>query len=97
VSGLDLRTASAADFAVAVDWAAAEGWNPGLDDLAMFHDTDPGGFFIGWIGDRPVSSISVVRYGATFGFLGFYIVDPDFRGSGAGWASWPPGTMAWPF
>ncbi|MEQ9607120.1 MAG: GNAT family N-acetyltransferase [Kiloniellaceae bacterium] len=91
MSGLEIRSASAADFAVAVDWAAAEGWNPGLDDLAVFHGTDPGGFFMGWIGERPVSSISVVRYGAAFGFLGFYIVDPDFRGSGAGWATWQHG------
>jgi len=91
VKDLEIRTAGAADFAVAVDWAAAEGWNPGLDDLPVFHGTDPGGFFMGWIGDRPVSSISVVRYGTTYGFLGFYIVHPDFRGSGAGWATWQHG------
>ncbi|MGD1879629.1 MAG: GNAT family N-acetyltransferase [Kiloniellaceae bacterium] len=88
---LDIRTASAADFAVAVDWAAAEGWNPGLDDLAVFHGTDPSGFFMGYLDDQPVSSISVVRYGETYGFLGFYIVRPDQRGSGAGIATWNHG------
>jgi ribosomal protein S18 acetylase RimI-like enzyme len=91
VSRLEIRTASASDFAVAVDWAAAEGWNPGLDDLSAFHGTDPGGFFMGWIGNKPVSSISVVRYGAAFGFLGFYIVHPDHRGNGAGWSTWQHG------
>lgn len=91
MSRLEIRNARADDFAVAVDWAAAEGWNPGLNDLAAFHGTDPSGFFMGWIGGRPVSSISVVRYGATYGFLGFYIVDPDYRGSGAGWATWQHG------
>ena len=91
MSRLEIRTASASDFAVAVDWAAAEGWNPGLDDLSAFHGTDPGGFFMGRIGNKPVSSISVVRYGAAFGFLGFYIVHPDHRGSGAGWATWQHG------
>lgn len=91
MSDLEIRGASAADFATAVDWAAAEGWNPGLDDLLAFHGTDPGGFFMGWIGGRPVSSISVVRYGPRFGFLGFYIVHPDFRGTGAGWAIWQHG------
>ena len=90
-ASLELRAASAADFAVAVEWAAAEGWNPGLDDLPVFHATDPGGFFMGWIGGEPVSSISVVRYGTDFGFLGFYIVHPDHRGSGAGLATWNHG------
>lgn len=91
VSALEIRSASAIDFATAVDWAAAEGWNPGLADLPVFHGTDPGGFFMGWIGDRPVSSISVVRYGEGYGFLGFYIVHPDHRGTGAGLATWNHG------
>jgi len=91
MSKLELRRASAEDFAIAIDWAAAEGWNPGLDDLAAFHATDPQGFFMGWLGDEPVSSISVVRYGADFGFLGFYIVHPHHRGQGHGWATWQHG------
>lgn len=91
MSTFDIRSASAADFAVAVEWAAAEGWNPGLDDLAAFHAADPGGFFLGWLDGEPVSSISVVRYGAAFGFLGFYIVRPEQRGTGAGLATWNHG------
>ena len=91
MTSLDLRRATAADFGVAVDWAAAEGWNPGLDDLPAFHGADPEGFFIGYIDGRPVSSISVVRYGACFGFLGFYIVDREHRGSGVGLATWNRG------
>ncbi|MGF1629760.1 MAG: GNAT family N-acetyltransferase [Kiloniellaceae bacterium] len=90
-SALEIRQASAADFRTALDWAAAEGWNPGVDDLAVFHATDPQGFYLGWIDDRPASSISVVRYGQDFGFLGFYIVHPDHRGSGAGIATWNHG------
>ena len=90
-SGLEIRQASVADFAVAVDWAAAEGWNPGLDDLAVFHAADPQGFYLGWLDGRPVSSISVVRYGRDFGFLGFYIVHPEHRGGGAGLATWNHG------
>jgi hypothetical protein len=91
VRDLEIRQASAADFAVALDWAAVEGWNPGLDDLPVFHGSDPGGFFMGYLDGRPVSSISVVRYGDGFGFLGFYIVHPDHRGSGAGLATWNHG------
>ncbi len=88
---LTIKPASVADFSVAVDWAAGEGWNPGLDDLETFHATDPQGFLIGWIDGKPVSSISVVRYGTDFGFLGFYIVHPDHRGTGTGLATWNAG------
>ena len=30
-----------------IDWAAAEGWNPGLGDAACFYAIDPNGFFMG--------------------------------------------------
>lgn len=86
-----IRQARQDEFAVALDWAAMEGWNPGLDDLAAFYRTDPGGFLMGWKDGAPVSSISVVRYGPAHGFLGFYIVHPAWRGSGIGMATWHAG------
>ncbi len=88
---LTIAPASAEEFSIAIEWAAAEGWNPGLDDLDVFHNADPAGFLIGRRSGEPVSSISVVRYGADYGFLGFYIVRPDARGSGAGIATWNAG------
>lgn len=91
MSDLIVRTASERDFATAVDWAADEGWNPGLGDLAAFHGTDPTGFLMGFIDGTPVSSISVVKYPDGFGFLGFYIVHPAHRGQGYGIATWNAG------
>ena len=88
---LAIRSASRAEFATAINWAAEEGWNPGLGDLDAFYNVDPKGFYMGWLGDEPVSSISVVRYGNDFGFLGFYIVHPDHRGSGIGLETWNAG------
>jgi hypothetical protein len=35
-ASLTFRHATIAEYQTAVDWAAAEGWNPGLDDLAVF-------------------------------------------------------------
>jgi len=35
-----------------------------------------------------VATISAVRYGASFGFIGFYIVQPDRRGNGYGLRIW---------
>lgn len=88
---LIIRPATANEFQVAIDWAAAEGWNPGLDDLSAFHSADPDGFLMGFQGDKAVSSISVVRYDERYGFLGFYIVHPDVRGTGVGIATWNAG------
>ena len=86
-----IRQAREAEFSTAVEWAAGEGWNPGIDDLSAFFAADPDGFLMGFVDGEPVSSISVVRYGDDFGFLGFYIVRPDCRGSGAGMATWKAG------
>lgn len=74
-----------------LDWAAAEGWNPGLDDAEPFHATDPEGFLLARLDGEPVGSISVVRYPGGSGFLGFYIVRPEFRGRGYGMALWRAG------
>jgi len=89
--GFDIHTMARAELGVALDWAAAEGWNPGLADGDAFHAADPEGFLVGTLNAQPVSCISVVRYGAAFGFLGFYIVHPDHRGRGFGWRTWQAG------
>ena len=83
-----VRIASRADVERIVQWAADEGWNPGLDDSAAFHLADPLGFFMGWLGGEPIAAISVVRYDSDFGFLGLYIVRPQLRGRGLGLALW---------
>lgn len=88
---LQIRPMSHADAAIAIGWAASEGWNPGRADLRPFRAEDPKGFLMAWHGDQPVASISVVRYGRDFGFLGFYIVPPAFRGQGHGIAIWHAG------
>lgn len=74
------------NFAVAL--AANEGWNPGIHDANVFFATDPGGFLVGLLDDEPIGCISAVRYGPGFGFLGFYIVAPGYRGRGYGMQLW---------
>jgi GNAT superfamily N-acetyltransferase len=81
---MTIRQMSQNDLQVAIDWAAAEGWNPGKQDAASFYNTDPDGFFMGLLDDEPVASISAVRYGDNFGFIGFYIVKDSLRGNGLG-------------
>ena len=86
-----IRAMSRSELELAIGWARDEGWNPGLNDATSFHAADPEGFLVGVLDGRPVSSISVVRYGETFGFLGFYIVIPQQRGRGYGYALWQAG------
>ena len=74
MSDYRIRAMSRAELDLAIGWARDEGWNPGLHDATPFHAADPEGFLVGVLDGRPISSISVVRYGQTFGFLGLYIV-----------------------
>ena len=83
-----IRTMTREEIDTAVDWAAVEGWNPGLHDADCFHAADPTGFFVGMVGDEPIATISAVKYGASFGFVGFYIVKPGHRGKGCGLRLW---------
>lgn len=85
---LHIRPMTRADLDMAIDWAAAEGWNPGLHDADTFNAADPAGFLLGVLEAEPVAMISAVRYGEHFGFIGFYIVRPEFRGQGHGIALW---------
>lgn len=68
--------------------AAAEGWNPGKHDADSFYAADPDGFLVGELDGEPISTISAVRYGKNFGFLGLYIVKPEQRGHGYGLKIW---------
>jgi len=86
-----LRTATVTDLALVLDWAAEEGWNPGLDDAAAFHAADPDGFFVAARDEAPVGAISVVNHTSDFAFLGLYIVKPEFRGQGIGCRLWNHG------
>ena len=84
----EIRPMTRAELDIAVDWAASEGWNPGLYDADSFYTADPEGFLVGLIDGQPISSISVVRFGDHYAFLGFYIVKPEFRGQGYGYRLW---------
>jgi len=88
---MDIRAMTLPELEVVLDWAAMEGWNPGLQDAASFYAADPVGFLLGLLDGEPVASIFAVRYGAGFGFIGGYIVRPEFRGKGYGMAVWQAG------
>lgn len=65
---------------LAIEWAANEGWNPGLHDADYFYQTDPSGFFAGKLDGKIIAVGSAVRYDEFFAFCGLYIVDEQYRG-----------------
>lgn len=76
------------DVKTLVNWAEAEGWNPGLHDAEVFYCTDPGGFWGFSSGKNLIAGGSIVSYNGDYGFMGFFIVKPEFRSQGIGRKLW---------
>lgn len=87
-SATTYRQATRTDLDISVEWAAAEGWNPGLSDADVFWETDPSGYVCAERNGEVIATGSVVSYQGNFGFMGFFIVQPDLRGHGIGRAFW---------
>src|SRR3989344_3891679 len=86
--GYKVRNMTREEFDIAVSWAAKEGWNPGLHDAGVFWDTDPKGFIVLEEDGEMIGSGSIVSYDGNFGFMGFFIVKPEYRGKGLGTDLW---------
>lgn len=86
-----IKTMNREEVDIAIEWAAKEGWNPGLHDADCYYTADPTGFLIGLLDEEPIATISVINYSEFFGFLGFYIVKPEYRGKGYGIQIWNAG------
>lgn len=79
IKGLKIRKMSREEAEFAIEMAAAEGWNPGIHDGELFYEADPEGFFIAELEGEPAGCASAVAYDNDFGFLGLYVVKPEFR------------------
>jgi len=83
-----IRQATRKELDTVVEWAAKEGWNPGLHDADVFWKTDPKGFVALIKDGEMIGSGSIVSYGGDFGFMGFFIIKPKYRGKGIGTKLW---------
>ena len=87
-SDLLIRGMRREELDILVDWAAIEGWNPGLSDADIFWATDPEGFIGAELDGELIGGGSIVSYNGRYGFMGFFIVHPDHRGRGLGNTLW---------
>ncbi|HOO31553.1 MAG TPA: GNAT family N-acetyltransferase [Thermotogota bacterium] len=83
-----IRKMTVEDLKEVINWAEAEGWNPGIYDAECFFNTDHSGFYTGEVDGEMVSAISIVKYKNHFAFLGLYLVKPEYRGNGFGIDLW---------
>lgn len=79
----EVRPMSREDLDMVLDWAANEGWNPGIEDAECFLAADPDGFLMAYLEGEPVASISAINYDDSYAFLGCFICRPDQRGQRA--------------
>jgi ribosomal protein S18 acetylase RimI-like enzyme len=86
-----IREMKKEEVGLALKWAEIEGWNPGVNDAECFYASDRSGFLTAEFEGRMIGGISAVKYGQDFGFLGLYIVRPEFRGRGCGLRLWNAG------
>ena len=71
-----------------VEWAAQEGWNPGLHDADIFWQTDPDAYIAAELDGELIGGGAITSYDGKFGFMGFFIVKPEYRGRGFGNTLW---------
>lgn len=88
LSQIRIEPLSREGFFVLVDWAKQEGWNPGTHDAEAFWAQDPEGFVGVKHHDALIAGGSIVSYDGDFGFMGFFMVKPEYRGQGLGRKLW---------
>ena len=70
------------------EWAAEEGWNPGLHDVEIIRRIEPGAFLaLKLDGEMIGGAVATLNHGY-FGFTGLFIVKPFLRGQSYGSVLW---------
>lgn len=86
---LKIRNMTRSESEALVSWAAREGWNPGLHDAELFWATDPKAFIAAELEGKLIGGGAITSYnGGEFGFMGLFIVHPDYRSRGFGNTLW---------
>jgi hypothetical protein len=57
-STFTIRLMTRQEVEIPIEWAVAEGWNPGLYDADCFYAADPNGFLIGLLDEAAIAEKS---------------------------------------
>ena len=88
INDLEFRKLNINGVKTLVEWADNEGWNPGPFDADVYWATDPDGFYGYYHKDLLVAGGAIVSYNNEFGFMGLFIVKPEYRAIGLGRKLW---------
>ncbi len=88
MAAFTIRPMAEPDLPLVTEWARLEGFCPGIGDTGIYHHTEARGLWVGCLDGEPVGCISGVRYDASYGFIGLFLVRPAYRGRGYGLALW---------
>ena len=84
----EIQSLNQKQVATLVSWAGREGWNPGLSDAELVWQADPQGFLGMCVDEKCIAGGAIVRHNPMFGFMGLFIVEPEYRGQGLGRKLW---------
>ena len=79
-----VRTMCAADIPDAMRLKECAGWNQTVADWHRLLDLEPRGCFVACEGDRVCGTVSTLRYGQRFAWIGMLLTDPESRKRGIG-------------
>ncbi|MBK1617544.1 GNAT family N-acetyltransferase [Lamprobacter modestohalophilus] len=87
-NALNIRQMTHAEVNELIHWAQLEGWNPGLHDAELFWTTDPDAFIAADLNGELIGGGVITSYSGEFGFMGLFILRPEFRGLRLGHQLW---------
>ncbi len=75
---------TASDIGAGMRLKEAAGWNQTEADWRRLLDLEPEGCYVACEGDRVCGTVTTLRYGRYFGWIGMLLTDPDSRRRGIG-------------
>lgn len=91
MSNFVIRKMTRPEMDVMISNALKEDWFESYDVLDAFATLDSDGFFVGEIDGKIIGHVSFVRYEENYGFVGYYIIIPEYRHQGYGLRLWREG------